>query len=297
MVTTASLKDVLLDSAREVFETMVFMAVTESDQNSPDIEEMVKPVTLLGSVTFRGSLEGCLGVRCDAACARTIAARMLGVDVTERLSEADICDAIGEVANMVLGVAKSRLQNEVGGIEVSIPSVFRGRELQNGLGAGASMVTLSVDIGRIYTAEFSLQYRTGRKSLSDRFTELLRSDTRGAKEDGQDRRAAPSEEAKTRRTSSAADGPQAARTVKPTPVQEHDFGESNEAWRQIASGDGATKPTGAVKLPVHKAIPLDPHEDDLMDFNGQVRPIDGTADATWLGRTGGPSEPFSCRWE
>jgi len=226
MVTTASLKDVLLDSAREVFKTMALMTVTELDEDTPFIEDMVRPVTLLGSVTFKGSLEGCLGVCCDAGCARTVAANMLGIDVGEKLNEADVCDAIGELANMVLGVTKSKIQNEVGGIEVSIPSVIRGRELANTLGVGASMVKLSLDIDKRYTAEFSLVYRTGRKSLSDRLTELLRYDTRGGKEEGRDRNAG-------------------------------------------LPGEGeATQQKPAAKRSVPKAIPLDPHEEDLKEFNG-----------------------------
>jgi chemotaxis protein CheX len=206
MMTTASLKEVLLDSAKEVFKTMVSMAVTELDEDAPFIEEMVRPVTLLGSITFKGGLEGCLGVCCDVACARTIAANMLGIDVTEGLTEADICDAIGELANMVLGATKARIQNEVGGIDVSIPLVVRGRELQNSPGAGANMVALSVDIEKKYTAEFSLMYRTGRKSVSNRFTELLRFDTRGAGEEGREGHAGAYEQAQTCRADKTVDG-------------------------------------------------------------------------------------------
>jgi len=158
MVTTTSLKEVLLDSAKEVFDTMVFMALGESGQNGPGIEEM----TLLGSITFKGSLEGCLAICCDVACARSIAASMLGMEASDALAEADVCDAIGELANMVMGATKSRIQHDMGGIEVSIPSVVRGRELQNSLGAGSSMVTVPVDIEGKYAAEFSLLFRDGR---------------------------------------------------------------------------------------------------------------------------------------
>ena len=88
------------------------------------------------------------------------------------------------------------------------------------------MVKLSLDIDKRYTAEFSFVYRTGRKSLSDRLTELLRYDTRGAKEEVRDRDVAlPGE---------------------------------REAPKQKA----------AVKRSAPKAIPLDPHEEDLKEFNG-----------------------------
>lgn len=65
MVTTVSLKDAMLDSAREVFETMVFMALEDSSDDTTSLGE----TSLLGTITFKGPLEGCLGVCCDNPCA------------------------------------------------------------------------------------------------------------------------------------------------------------------------------------------------------------------------------------
>ena len=160
MVTTLSLKDALLDSAREVFETMVFMAMEDSSDDTTSLGE----TTLLGSITFKGNLEGCLGVCCDEVCARTIAANMLGMMSTDELNENDISDAMGEIANMVMGAVKARIQNEVGTVEVSIPSVVQGRELRNSLGEGAGQAKIRVNIEEQYRAEFSLLYREGSKS-------------------------------------------------------------------------------------------------------------------------------------
>lgn len=164
MMTTVSLKDVLLDSAKEVFETMVFMALTESQEHGPAMEE----TSLLGSITFKGSLEGCLAISCGMTCARTIAANMLGMDTSEGLGETDVCDAIGELANMVMGTVKSRIQNDVGTIEVSIPSVVHGRELRNSLGERTRVVTLPASIEEQYAAEFSLLYRDSRPERQQR---------------------------------------------------------------------------------------------------------------------------------
>ena len=158
MVTTVSLKDVLLDGAREVFETMVFMALAQADPEDADLSN----VTLLGSITFKGDMEGCLGVCCDEACARTIAANMLGMNGDE-VSEEDVSDAMGEIANMVMGSVKSRIQDDVGAIEVSIPSVVQGRELKKTHGEGTEMVTAKVSIEEEYRAEFSLLFRLRRE--------------------------------------------------------------------------------------------------------------------------------------
>jgi len=157
MITTMSLRDSLLDSAKEVFETMAFMALEEvhEDQEAPCFED----ATLLGTITFKGSLEGCLAICCGCHCARTIGANMLGADPDEPMSDDEMSDAIGEVANMVMGALKARVQNEVGTMEVSIPSVVRGRELRNSLGDRASKITVTVNLEEEHGMQFSLLYR------------------------------------------------------------------------------------------------------------------------------------------
>jgi chemotaxis protein CheX len=155
MVTTVSLRDALLGGAQEVFETMVFMALEEVNEGTPCLEDM----TLLGSITFKGSLEGCLTIRCNSDCARTIAANMLGTDPSGDLAENDIHDAVGEVANMLMGAVKSRIQDEVGNMEVSIPSVVQGREMKHSLGDQANEIVIDVSIEEEYNARFSLLYR------------------------------------------------------------------------------------------------------------------------------------------
>jgi chemotaxis protein CheX len=155
MVTTVSLKDSLLDSASEVFETMAFMALEEITDEAPEMED----TTLLGTITFKGPLEGCLGIGCGFNCARAIAANMLGTDPDEEMTDADVDDAIGEVANMVMGALKSRIQDEVGNVEVSIPSVVEGLELRNSLGERASGIAVNVSLDEVHCIRLSLLYR------------------------------------------------------------------------------------------------------------------------------------------
>ena len=155
MVTTMPLKDTVLDSAKEVFETMVFMALEEAQEEGPEMED----TTLLGTITFKGRLEGCLGICCGTRCAGTIAANMLGMDPGEDISEDDVNDAIGEVANMVMGAVKSRILEAVGNVDVSIPSVVQGLELKNSLGDKASEVVVNGSLEDEHLIRFSLLYR------------------------------------------------------------------------------------------------------------------------------------------
>ena len=155
MVTAVSFKDALLDGTREVLETMAFMLVEESGQDGPEIGELA----LLGSITFKGDLEGCLTICCGVTCARAIAANMLGMNAAEELTQDGVCDALAELTNMVMGAIKSRVQMHIGVIEVSIPSVVRGRELNNSLGEGTQRVTIQANIEEQYGAVLSLMYR------------------------------------------------------------------------------------------------------------------------------------------
>ena len=155
MVTTTSLKDTVLDSAKEVFETMVFMALEEVAEPGLEMED----VTLLGTITFKGNLEGCLGICCGVQCARTIAANMLGMDPLDDIGEDDVNDAVGEVANMVMGAVKSRIQDTVGNVEVSIPSVVQGMELRNSLGERSSSLMVDACLEDEHQIRLSLLYR------------------------------------------------------------------------------------------------------------------------------------------
>jgi len=135
---------------------MIFMEVTESTEQPRQIEE---DEAVLGLISFKGDLEGCLGIYCRLSAARAIAQNMLGMDESEELEKAEICDAIGEVANMVMGSIKTRLQESVTNLDVSIPTVVKGRQLNNNISDGTNEVSVKLGIANEHFAEFSLQYR------------------------------------------------------------------------------------------------------------------------------------------
>ena len=155
MIDEVCFSTALLEGVKEVFETMIFMDIEESSEP----EDKIENDSLLGSITFKGNIEGCLAIRCSMPCARTIAANMLGMDPGEEISQPEICDAIGEVSNMVLGSIKSRIQESAGELHVSIPTVVSGQNLENSLGEGASTILLKVNTGDEYVMELSFLYR------------------------------------------------------------------------------------------------------------------------------------------
>ncbi len=159
MIELLSLNEMLLDSAKEIFETMVFMDLAEATEPDQSIEDWA----LLGTITFKGPLKGCLAFCCSVPCAQAIAINMLGIDTTEEIVEEDTCDAIGEIANMIMGSLKKRLADITGNLEVSIPSVVSGRELRNNLGDRAQKTSVLINIEDEYVAELSLLYQENSK--------------------------------------------------------------------------------------------------------------------------------------
>ena len=159
MLDQITLNDTVLDAAREVFETMIFMDVETNNEASP----VIVGQSLLGSITFKGCLEGCLSVCVSESCAERIAKNMLGMEPEESLTIEETCDAVGEVANMVMGSIKTRLQQTYPTIEVSIPSVISGRELKNNLGDKAAKAVVVAWLDEQEAVEFSFLYREAKR--------------------------------------------------------------------------------------------------------------------------------------
>jgi len=149
--------DLLLQAAQEVFETMVFMDLDKAEWT----DQRIEGESLLGSITFTGPMEGCLSVCCDLPCARSIALNMLGLDSPNELSEADVYDAMGEIANMIMGSLKARLGGEYSNLQVSIPSVVSGQKLETNLGEQTHRLETPININGEYLAKLTLHYRQG----------------------------------------------------------------------------------------------------------------------------------------
>ncbi len=150
----ASVKDQMVDAIKEVFETMIFMDVKECS-----CVHSVTGDALLTSITFTGEFEGCLTISCGNLCAKDIAKNMLCMDTIEEVSEEDTFDAFGEVANMVMGSIKSRMQSDFGSMDVSIPSVISGVHMAGSMSDSSERLALSLQLADEHTCEFVFMYR------------------------------------------------------------------------------------------------------------------------------------------
>jgi len=118
-VSEAPWNDLIAASAREVFEIMVGSKLGPADASR---QGQGGVTAMLG---FAGKPCGVFTVRCPWAAAAAVAGRMLGVSPDELPTE-QVCDAVGEICNMVAGSLKSRLNDAGAGCLMTTPSVIRG---------------------------------------------------------------------------------------------------------------------------------------------------------------------------
>jgi chemotaxis protein CheX len=155
MLSTIELSDILLASAKEVFETMIFMDLADVS----DSDSKLEGETVLGSITFMNHTKGCMTICSGMECAKSVALNMLGMEPDSQISEDEIYDAMGEVTNMVMGSIKKRIRECFGEVQVSIPTVISGREIRNSLGEPATKVQVKLSVDDKYLTELTLLYK------------------------------------------------------------------------------------------------------------------------------------------
>ncbi len=118
------LTQLVRQSTRDVFGTMLGIELLDADayiqESAPGPSEGV-----MALVGLAGQWAGSGTFSCSAASARQIAGQLL-MQPYEAIDE-EVLDAIGEVTNMVLGNVKTSLEEELGPMGLSIPTVIYGR--------------------------------------------------------------------------------------------------------------------------------------------------------------------------
>jgi chemotaxis protein CheX len=107
-------------AAQEVFELMLSCKISVAENPAefePDITAMVG---------LAGQLCGVLTIRCGHKSAGLMASKMLGVDADQAGPE--MCDAFGEVCNMVAGNFKNKVSGLGDGCMLSVPTVITGTD-------------------------------------------------------------------------------------------------------------------------------------------------------------------------
>lgn len=111
---------VLEVAVREVFELMLGCRLTAPEAPSGEILDITAMVGLAGQLC------GVMSIQCNAKSSAIMASRMLGVDPDQVGPE--MCDAFGEICNMVAGNFKNKLAGLGNGCMLSVPTVIIGND-------------------------------------------------------------------------------------------------------------------------------------------------------------------------
>lgn len=123
-------------AAQEVFEIMLGSQLAAGTASQTPAGE-----NFTAMVGLAGSLRGVVTFFCEAHSAKLIAARMLGPEITS--SEDQVCDAIGEICNMVAGNFKNKLIGLDKSCLLSVPAVVTGSSYRfHSLAGGESLQTV-----------------------------------------------------------------------------------------------------------------------------------------------------------
>ena len=111
-------------ATKEIFSSMIMLEVEAKPPTKRAFLEFKDSIS--GIVGLAGSAKGNLYVHLPSAVATEVTTAFLGMEVAE-INE-DVCDAIGELANMLAGSVKTFLDPSGSDIKLSMPSTVYGEK-------------------------------------------------------------------------------------------------------------------------------------------------------------------------
>lgn len=143
---------IFVQSVESLFAEMFNIPVSNADAQIKAADEPWLDIT--GTIGMTGSLSGAMALTFDRLAAEGVAAELLGKSID--FDSEDIADAVGELANIVAGKAKSMLNTD-GTMSITCPTVTRGSCITH-LNPGCDVISIEFDclLGRI-RLEFSLK--------------------------------------------------------------------------------------------------------------------------------------------
>jgi len=119
--------ELLKGGVADVFSTMLGLQV----QNiaTEDIRDNGE-IFVAASVAFVGDVHGIVYLYFKSSIARTLAGRLLGLSEEDLTDDSIVGDAIGELSNMIVGAAQSRLCDSGIPCTLTVPIVTHGQDIK-----------------------------------------------------------------------------------------------------------------------------------------------------------------------
>lgn len=112
------------DATQEIFSSMVMLDVSPGEAFKRVDSKLENSIS--GIIGLAGTIKGMMAIHLPNDAALAITTAFLGMEVEE--IDEDVCDAIGELANMLGGSMKTVLDPAGSEVQLSMPSAIHGEE-------------------------------------------------------------------------------------------------------------------------------------------------------------------------
>src|SRR5580704_2759807 len=127
-ISKADIVAAIIASTLEVFSTMLSMEVTWQEIHLPQTIAALPASGIISLIGLTGPWAGTGSISCNAELACTLSAKML-MGACQEVNE-EVLDAIAEITNMIIGNVKTVLEQKVGDMGLSTPTVIFGLNFQ-----------------------------------------------------------------------------------------------------------------------------------------------------------------------
>ncbi len=139
-----SLTDFIFNAAEETFSIMLGLKVTHGEHSAENPETAGASERVVALIGLAGDYNGTGMMSCSPALACRLSSRMLMADL--QMVDSDVLGAISEISNLIFGNVKTMLEEQVGLLGLSIPTVVFGRNFRTrSVGEQWIAVPLKVD--------------------------------------------------------------------------------------------------------------------------------------------------------
>jgi len=114
----------IAEATQEIFSSMVMLEVSPGEPFKRADSNLANSIS--GIIGLAGEIKGMLAIHLPDKAALAITTAFLGMDVEE--IDEDVCDAVGELANMLGGSMKTILDPGGSKVQLSMPSAIHGEE-------------------------------------------------------------------------------------------------------------------------------------------------------------------------
>lgn len=142
MLTNQEVVDLVCSNAEKVFATMLGVSLKSCSPAEEQIRALRKG-GVISIVGFAGAWRGCGSIRCHGRLACSLSEKLL-LTHFDHVNE-EVLDAVGEIANMIIGNFKDDASYKLGPIGLSTPTVIYGNNFEARNWNGEDLITVLFD--------------------------------------------------------------------------------------------------------------------------------------------------------